>query len=185
MRNQIYSLVEKLNPFDELEAEHRQQALKWIGSGTGLFRTQKPATPNPHLVSYFVLYDSEANKILLVDHKKAQLWLPSGGHAEPNEHPKTTVERECVEELGITADFLFGDPIFITVTETVGLTAGHTDVSLWYVLKGDSADPLSFDKEEFFSVQWFHFDKIPYAKADLYLKRFIKKLGKLLRYEPS
>lgn len=179
MRHQIDALVENLNPFDELEAEHQQQALKWIRSGKGLFRTQKPATPSPHLVSYFVLFDSQSNEILLVDHKKAQLWLPSGGHVEPNEHPRTTVERECIEELAITANFLFDAPLFITVTETVGLTAGHTDVSLWYVLRGNAADPIAFDQEEFWSVRWFAFDQIAFHRADPHLKRFTNKLNLL------
>ncbi|WP_198139660.1 NUDIX domain-containing protein [Candidatus Orientia mediorientalis] len=43
--------------------------------------------------------------MLLVDHKKALLWLPSGGHVEIAEDPKTTIERECLEELNVTADF--------------------------------------------------------------------------------
>jgi 8-oxo-dGTP diphosphatase len=177
LRNQILSIVENLIPFDELEAKHRSQALKWIGSDVELFRTQKPATPNPHLVSYFVLVDFDANKILLVDHKKAQLWLPSGGHVEPDEHPKATVERECFEELGITADFWIDEPVFITITETVGLTAGHTDVSLWYVLKGKSADAITFDKDEFVTIQWFALDKVPYERTEPHLKRFMHKLN--------
>ncbi|MFI5343447.1 MAG: NUDIX domain-containing protein [Chlamydiales bacterium] len=37
----------------------------------------------------------------LVDHKKANLWLPAGGHVEPNEHPRETVKREILEELSI------------------------------------------------------------------------------------
>ena len=43
-----------------------------------------------------------------------------------------TVIRECMEELYITAEFWHKEPIFITQTITVGKTAGHTDVSLWY-----------------------------------------------------
>lgn len=176
MRSEILSLIENIDPFDELEAEHRLKALKWINSGRGLFRLQKPATPDPHLVSYFVLFDSNARKILLVDHKQAQLWLPSGGHVEPNEHPKATVERECLEELGITANFLFDEPIFITITKTVGLTAGHTDVSLWYVLRGDSGKPINFDQDEFHTVNWFELDRLPFDRAEPHLKRFTLKL---------
>ena len=176
MRSNILSLVEDLNPFDELEAEHQLKALKWIRSGKGLFRIHKPATPDPHLVSYFVLFDPTTQTILLVAHKKAQLWLPSGGHVEPNEYPNETVKRECLEELGVTADFLFDKPIFITMTKTVGLTAGHTDVSLWYLLKGSETDTISFDQDEFFDIQWFDFDKLPFDKSDPHLERFKNKL---------
>ena len=97
-----------------------------------------------------------------------------------DEDPKTTVERECLEELGVRADFWVPDPFFITSTLTVGLTAGHTDVSLWYVLKGDSHATYQFDEEEFNKVRWFRLDDIPYEKSDPHMRRFIEKLkGKL------
>ena len=43
----------------------------------------KPDVPPKHLVSYFALVDERRGKLLLVDHKLAGLWLPSGGHVEP------------------------------------------------------------------------------------------------------
>jgi len=52
----------------------------WIDSGAQIFRLMKPETPDPHLVAYFLLLDPAQKKVLLVDHKKAGLWLPSGGH---------------------------------------------------------------------------------------------------------
>lgn len=42
-------------------------------------------------------------KILLILHKKLDLWLFPGGHCEENELPHATAERECFEETGITA----------------------------------------------------------------------------------
>lgn len=180
MRSQIRSIVESLIPFDELEAGHRTWVLEWIGSGAGLFRVRKPATPSPHLVSYFVVVDRETSKLLLVDHKNACLWLPSGGHVEPDEHPRVTIEREALEELRVEASFLFDAPLFMTVTDTVGLTAGHTDVSLWYVLMGDSSAPMTFDDAEFLSVRWFTPEEIPYERADPHLQRFVQKLSATL-----
>ena len=55
-----------------------------VDSGAGIFRIAKPATPNPHLVSYCLLLDPKANKALLVDHKKGSLWLATGEHVETN-----------------------------------------------------------------------------------------------------
>jgi hypothetical protein len=40
-----------------------------------------------------------------------------------------TVKREVKEKLGIEASFLMNDPFFLTITETVGQTAGHTENS--------------------------------------------------------
>ena len=62
------------------------------------------------------------------------------------------------------------------MTKTVGHTAGHTDVSLWYILKGCSSVQYTFDIEEFIQVRWFFLDEIPYNQADPHMKRFIEKL---------
>ena len=176
----IYNIVSAIMPFDKLEEQHIQDSLSWIQSGESIFRLKKPDIPNKHLVSYFILLDEAASKILLVDHKNAQLWLPTGGHVEENEDPKETVRRECFEELGINADFWFEVPIFLTKAVTVGLTAGHTDVTLWYVLKTDVKQPFAFDMKEFNSIEWFSFDEIPYEKSDPNMKRFMNKLQNML-----
>ncbi len=175
MRNLIRAEVSAISPCDELEREHQAVVLAWIDSGVELCRLSKPAMPPMHLVSYFVVID--ADHILLADHKNAQLWLPTGGHVEPNEHPRTTVIRELREELDITQAFSqVGPPQMITVTQTVGLTSGHTDVSLWYTIKSSRLKALQFDQDEFNAVKWFHYDAVPFERSDPYLKRFIGKL---------
>lgn len=172
----VYELIAAINPFDEIEENEIEDTLAWIQSGVPIYRIKKPDMPAKHLVSYFLLLDEDRSEVLLVDHKKSGLWLPSGGHVEINEDPKETVRRECLEELGIEADFWYEDPIFLTSTVTVGLTAGHIDVSLWYVLKGDSKSTYVFDKEEFNGVKWFGLDSMPYSQSDPHMKRFIEKL---------
>ena len=174
--SQIKEALSSIIPFDKKEEEHFSFTEKWIDSGAGIFRIDKPSTPDPHLVAYFLLLDPKAKKVLLVDHKKAGLWLPTGGHVELNEHPKETVKRESMEELCVQADFLLPDPFFLTVTQTIGQTAGHTDVSIWYLLKGCTNTSYHFDQEEFIQVQWFLPANIPYECSDPHMQRCIEKL---------
>ncbi|MFG2056442.1 NUDIX hydrolase [Micromonospora sp. NPDC048930] len=159
MRDEIRALVEALTPGDELEARHRAETLAWLGRTADIFRREKPRTPSPHLVAYFLLVDAADGAVLLVDHRKAGMWLPTGGHVEPGEHPTETVRREVVEELGVPAVFAppHGErPAFLTVTETVGGPADrHTDVSLWYVLSGRRHQQLVPDPGEFRGVRWW------------------------------
>lgn len=178
IRREIYGQVAGIAALDALEEAHKADVLGWIESGVEVFRLAKPATPPKHLVAYFMVVDGE--HVLLVDHIKAQLWLPSGGHVEPQEHPRDTVAREIVEELGMEAEFVQEAPLMVTVTETVGLTAGHTDVSLWYVVKGDRRRAVEFDRGEFTEVRWFHWDEIPYGRSDPHMRRFIEKLRVIL-----
>lgn len=179
-RRVVEQTVADITSFDDLEKEHIEDTLAWIRNGAPIFRVAKPDIPKKHLVSYFVLLDRRAKKILLVDHKKALLWLPAGGHVEFNEDPMDTVRRECMEELGIDAGFVFDKPIFLTSTVTVGLTAGHTDITLWYLLKGNHAQAYQFDPNEFNVIRWFGFDEIPYERADPHMRRFVEKLKGML-----
>ena len=170
----VRSEVLEIDPLDELESVTQTDILAWIDSGVELCRLAKPATPAKHLVSYFMLVDRD--HLLLVDHINAGLWLPTGGHVEPGEHPRETAMRELREELGLEGEFLQNEPLLLTSTVTVGKTAGHTDVSLWYVFRGDRSAELIFDDSEFRSVRWFHRQDLPLDRTDPELHRFVEKL---------
>ena len=174
MRAEIRAEITTISALDDVERQHIDSAIAWIDSGAELCRIAKPATPPIHLIAYFVVVDD--GHLLLVDHKNAQLWLPTGGHVDPGEHPRTTVTRELAEELGISASHAIAAPLMLTSTATVGLTAGHTDVSLWYVVHGSRSQALTFDDSEFNSVRWFAFDALPVGRTDPHLQRFVQKL---------
>ncbi|NRB01798.1 MAG: NUDIX hydrolase [Rhodobacteraceae bacterium] len=174
MRAQIRAEIAGITPFDTAEQLVQTDALCWVDEGAPLFRVVKPATPPKHLVSYFLLIDGD--HILLVDHITSGLWLPSGGHVDPGEHPRTTVEREVMEELRIPARFVQPGPLFITATRTVGATERHTDVSLWYVLQGDQTKVLDYDRREFKGVRWFPRNSAPTERTEPELARFLAKL---------
>lgn len=176
IRSHIYNIISSLPPLDDLEDQHIRFTLDWIDSGAELFRIEKPAVPDTHLVSYCLVVSPEMDKVLLADHKKAELWLPTGGHVDPGEDPKNSATREAREELGTDFEFLSEQPLMISVTKTVGNIARHTDISLWYVLKGYPDAPLEFDPEEFHQIRWFGLDEIPFDKADPQMKRFVQKL---------
>lgn len=179
MRDKIKDLIALIVPFDEIEKAHISESSQWISSGVEIFRIKKPDIPPKHLVSYFVLIDIKKRKLLLINHIKAGLWLPPGGHIEKNEDPANTVKREIQEELGTRAHFIVDKPFFITVTETINIDAGHIDVSLWYLLKGDSTKEFVYNKKEMSGYQWFGFEDILKSEVNLFdphMRRFIKKL---------
>lgn len=175
MREHIRNEIAAIAPLDDLERVHIAEALAWIDSGAELCRLAKPAVPPMHLVSYVVVVDDD--HVLLVDHRNAQLWLPPGGHVEPGEHPRATAVREIEEELGVVPRHEIESPLMITCTTTVGLTAGHTDVSLWYLMRGDRGREQAFDREEFTDARWFAAADVPFDRADPHLARFLAKLG--------
>jgi ADP-ribose pyrophosphatase YjhB (NUDIX family) len=169
----VHEIVAGLTPLDSLEATHRRETLHWLERTDDVFRRAKPATPPKHLVSYVVPVSPDGD-ILLVDHVKAGLWLPPGGHVDPGEHPADTARREAREELGVEVE---ARPLFLTATVTAGVDAGHTDVSIWYVVAGDRAWVVP-QSEEFRAARWWTRREVAAAGEvfDPHFRRFLRKL---------
>lgn len=188
LHEEIRRLIAQVAPADVTEDEHRRQALAWLDSTGDIFRRTKPRTPSPHLVSYFVVLDHDRGDVLLVDHRQAGLWLPTGGHVEPGEHPAATVRREAREELGIEAVFspVTGEyPMFVSVTETVATANRHTDVSLWFVVSCGIKQPLAPDPGEFREARWWARDQIEQASPAVFDPRMKRMLAKFDHYRAA
>ncbi len=189
IREYISSMINSIRPYDQIEKDHIEGISDWIKSGEEIFRI-KDAVPPKHLVSYSVVIDTSQKKVLLLDHKKAQLMLPSGGHIDRGEKPYDCAKRELLEELGISLYSVLEEkevPFFATVTETVGINKKHTDVSLWYVFEreaGKEIDKNSRDfQRELEGDYWLSFSEIlssSVKKFDPHMHRFVQKLEKIL-----
>src|SRR5665811_182421 len=86
----VLELVSQIQPADEIETAHRDDAVAWLKSTDDVFRRVEPKTPPKHLVSYVVVVDPTDLNVFLFDHVIAADFS------------------------------VFGDaPLFLTVTETV------------------------------------------------------------------
>jgi 8-oxo-dGTP diphosphatase len=180
----VYDLVCALTPADDVEVEHRRDVMRWLESTDDVYRRVKPATPARHLVSYVVPIDPTDGSVLLVDHINAGLWLPPGGHVEPDEHPTKTASREAEEELGIIGADVDERPVFVTVTVTVGIDAGHTDVSLWFLIEHRRDQRLTPDRNEFRAVRWWTPADVRDADPARFDPHFTRLHAKIRRHEP-
>jgi 8-oxo-dGTP pyrophosphatase MutT (NUDIX family) len=180
-RTSLREIVARIEPVDERERVDRARVLAWIDGEAELYRRQKPDVPAQHLVSYVAVVDRARELVLLLDHVKADLWVPAGGHVEPNEDPHDTAKRELAEELGSRAAMVAtvaSLPLFITVTQTRG-AGQHTDVSLWYVVAGDKQMWLEPDQREFRGHCWLSYDEVlqrDLDQLDPEMHRFMHKL---------
>ncbi|MEU7140790.1 NUDIX domain-containing protein [Nocardia sp. NPDC046473] len=177
----VAEIVSGIAPFDTLEQEHIEEALAWLASTDDVFRRSKPATPRRHLVSYVVLVDPAARAVLLGRHRLAGLWLPTGGHVDPGEHPLAAARREAVEEIGVEADFTITgtDPLLLTITTTRGPDS-HDDVSLWYLIRGTRSQHYPLDPREFSAERWWDIDTFAIPDGDPHFGRFLAKLDSVL-----
>ena len=168
-RAAVRDAITAIEPLDDHESRDRADALGVGRERAEIYRIRKPDTPAKHLVSYFVLVDPTAEQMLLVDHRNAGCWLPTGGHVEPDEDPRDTVRREADEQSGsrLCSWLTSGQPALRHRTVTAGVDHGHTDVSLWYVIAGRVGQPLQPDPGEFVAAERWPFDRVLGARRPI------------------
>jgi 8-oxo-dGTP pyrophosphatase MutT (NUDIX family) len=68
-----------------------------------------PHLPERHHTA--TAYVVARGRTLLLWHGKLGMWLPPGGHCEPNEHPVEAAEREALEESGVPVRVIAPDDL--------------------------------------------------------------------------
>ena len=135
-------------------------------------------------------YIVHQSKVLLVFHKKLQLWLPPGGHIEMEETPDACAIREAWEETGLSITLIGAEeesspqqderiyplkrPLAIQIED---IEENHRHVDLIYVGITDSFE-FSLEKNEIKTAHWFDSkdldDEIVTGNVRTYGKQAIK-----------
>jgi 8-oxo-dGTP diphosphatase len=114
------------------------------------------------------------NKVLLIHHKKLDLWLPPGGHIEKNETPDEAVEREFKEELGLEVELLnrndvptggnivkqLAVPFYVNV-HNVG---DHNHCCFYYLCKLKNTGKIKINKDELKNFSWLSIEELNQKK---------------------
>lgn len=118
-------------------------------------------------------------------HAGVLAWVDSGAElcrrVKPATPPRQTAAREVAEELGIEPPRDLGAPLLVTCSTTVGHTAGHEDVALWYLVRVPRDVPLEWERGEFVAVRWFRLDEVPLERAEPHLGRCLARLKEVVR----
>lgn len=136
------------------------------------------------VVSGFIFLD---NKVLLIHHKKLDLWLPVGGHIDENETPDEALVREAKEETNLDIEILnnlnfplegnikknLATPFYVNV-HSVG---DHDHCSLFYICKVINPKDININEEELKNFKWFskeelHNPEVPIDVRNQAIKAF-------------
>ncbi|MBU0459968.1 MAG: NUDIX domain-containing protein [Nanoarchaeota archaeon] len=109
-------------------------------------------------------YIIHQNKVLLIHHRKLDLWLPVGGHIDENESPDQALLREIMEEVGVDVKILnYGDlPLGGNVKENMAIpfytnvhsVGDHDHYCLFYLCKAINPEQLKIN-DEVKAYRWF------------------------------
>lgn len=111
---------------------------------------------NPmHYCSFFLPYDKKLGKIYLGHHKKADDWIPPGGHIEPGETPTAAAIREMQEELRVEISSDQLEPWNLSVKPINRPESGClTHYDIWYLVHLPVQD-FDYLKSEYHDAGWF------------------------------
>ena len=109
-------------------------------------------------------YIIRENKVLLVHHRKLDLWLPVGGHIDKDETPDQALIREIKEEIGIDVEILNKSNmplngnikcnLAIPFYANVHSVGDHDHCCLFYVCKAINPEKLMINNE-LKNFDWF------------------------------
>ena len=78
--------------------------------------------------------------MVLLLHRRLEIWVQPGGHVEPGEFPPEAALREAEEETGLSCAHPVAGPRLVRVDVHPG-PRGHTHLDFGYLLTSDGADP--------------------------------------------
>ncbi|ALX04277.1 MULTISPECIES: NUDIX domain-containing protein [Aeromicrobium] len=117
----------------------------------------RPCRPD-HVTASALVMTADAQRVLLVRHRKAGMWLQTGGHCEADDASLVdAAAREALEETGIAGLQVDPDPLRLSRHAVPFCSPGghHLDVQLLAVAPVD-AEPVVAEDED--PVAWFGVD---------------------------
>lgn len=178
IREAYLQAISSIQPSDHIEASDISMVMKWIQESPSL---NKPHNMDKHLGVLCPILSPDFRHTFLMNHRKAQMWLPPGGHVDFGVTLEQAASQEIREELGIeNLPPLYGQPVFLTQTLTQGLNAGHTDVTSWHPFVGNQDIAYSVEEKEASQGKWILISEIFTDPQYANLYRGYAKLCRLL-----
>lgn len=139
-----------------------------------------------HFTASGIIIDEE--KVLLVHHKKLDVWLYPGGHIEENENPDETLLREVKEETGLEVEIIsYKDEslsdkkndvlsLHLPYAFLCELVGDHYHNDLIYLCKVKKKNKLKFDKNESNDIGFFSHEELKNLKLFNNFRVLLKKV---------
>lgn len=148
---------------------------------------------NNHFTATGIVFN-KYKQILMIFHKKLQVWLPPGGHIEPNELPDAAVLREIFEETGIKAEIIPEkqnlllthdncqelERPFIVLLEDIESNGKHNHIDMVYICRSLNED-YTLQESEVSNIGWFTSDKIRNLKTYENVVKTIEKAAEYMK----
>lgn len=177
IRESYIRAISTISPYDEIEQRDVEITLQWLKSAEHL---NKPHNMAEHLGVFAIVLSRDRKHTFLLNHCKAHLWLPPGGHVDLGQQLHECALMEAEEELGMRQPKLLTEaPIFLNRTLTQGVNAGHVDVTSWLLIEGNAQSAYQIQEKEASQSGWVKIEELLQTAELSNLHRGFKKMLQL------
>lgn len=172
----LRKLLTSFEPLNGTEHAFRERMLRLVLEGERCF-DREHYVPGHFTASAFVL-DGNAERVLLVHHKKLLRWLQPGGHVEPTDADVVAAaRREVIEETGVASLTPVGTGLFdldIHAIPVLGDKPSHLHFDLRVLFRASTEDVQPND--EVTAIRWARLDELTDVTDDESVLRVAHKL---------
>ena len=126
----------------------------------------------------------DRSQVLMTNHKKLNMWLQLGGHADGIDDLISVAIREAKEESGFDNFVLLSENIFdLEIHEVPAIAEDpvHLHYDVRFLLEADPKNNTIVISDESHDVQWIALDKVVKLNPENSMQRMVKKTSALLR----
>lgn len=155
-KKQIADLIDQVKKINYIDQQIIFKFQQFINNQWFLTKSEGSTT---HLGTFFLPINNKTKSIYLVDHIKAKMWIPPGGHIEKDELPINTIRREFKEELNhqLTTEEIKLFNLSVTPINRLWENC-VTHYDFWYSVSIEKF-PFNFLKKEFNDGKWFDLEE--------------------------
>ena len=168
---QLLKIYIQKNPYEV----NAIKMLNFFDNHDGCF--EKDNLPGHFTGSAWVI-SPDKNKILMTHHKKLNMWLQLGGHADGEKDLKSVALKEAKEESGFNNFSILSEEIFdldIHKIESMNEEPEHLHYDVRFLLEADPNEQDIIISEESHDVKWIHLDDVLEYNSEESISRMVKK----------
>ena len=135
-----------------------------------------------HFTGSAWIVSPDRSMVLMTHHRKLNMWLQLGGHADGTEDLISVAIREAKEESGFNEFVLLSDRIFDLDIHQFPATKdepGHHHYDVRFLLEADPKNNTIIISDESIDVQWIPLDKVLSLNPESSIQRMVKKTSDL------
>jgi 8-oxo-dGTP pyrophosphatase MutT (NUDIX family) len=173
-RNPLLQLLSTYQPFNEEEAQFKQQMIEFVNQNADCFER---SLLKGHITGSAWIVDKSRQFTLLTHHRKLDKWFQTGGHCDGDSDVLNVAMKEATEETGLTDIQVISSNIFDIdiheIPERKGVPT-HLHYDVRFLLEADMNEPLIISSESS-DLAWVELSKVSQLNDSQSIMRMICK----------